>query len=98
MLYAVKGRETIASVATAKGLTAAKLTSTVHYALVQAIGGPVRFTIDGATPPVAGTTGFRLVQDGTVELWGEEMSKFSAIDDGGTASLEVSYHGQGGKD
>lgn len=99
MIYAVKGRETIASLVSAIGLTATYIPPAspwTRYALVQAIGGAVRFTIDGATPPVAGTTGLRIVQDGTVELWDSEMVNFSAIDDGGTAKLEVSYHGEAG--
>ncbi len=95
MLYRVLDRETITSLTVAIGLTATKITTKVKYAIVQAIGGDVRFTVDGSTPPVAATTGLRIVQDGHVELWGEEMAKFSAIDDGGTAKLEVSYHGEG---
>jgi hypothetical protein len=88
-------RETITSLTASIGLTSTKITNNTIYAVVQAIGGPVRFTIDaGTTPPVAATTGHRLVQDGNVELWGhDEMKGFRAIDDGGTAQLEVTFFG-----
>ena len=97
MIYKVKARETIASLVAAVGLTATYLPPTSRdtlFAIVQAIGGDVRFTVEGTTP-VAATTGHRLVEDGTVELWGAEMTDFLAIDDGGTAELEVTYYGSG---
>jgi hypothetical protein len=97
MITKPNGRETITSLVAATGLTAAKITNSTIYALVQAIGGDVRFTLDGSTAPVAATTGHRLVQDSSIELWGhDEMKNFSAIDDGGTAQLEVTYNGAGG--
>lgn len=95
------GRETISSatLAAATGLTDTQIPPTkpnVYWAVVQAIGGNVRFTLDGVTAPVAATTGHILVQNGTVELWGDsELQGFSAITDGGAASLEVTYYGVG---
>jgi hypothetical protein len=96
--FAVVAIETIASLVAAIGLTAANIPPTNNQtlmAVVQAVGGDVRFTMDGSTAPVAATTGHRLLQDGVIELWGESMNKFRAIDDGGTAKLEVSYYGRG---
>jgi len=100
MIYSVSDRETISDVSTAGGVgfTAAKLaptTGTIYYAVVQAVSGNVRFTIDG-TAPVAATTGMRLLQDDSVEVWGTTaLAAFLAIDDGGTAKLEVVYMGVG---
>lgn len=98
MIYTVSDRETISDVSTSGGVgfTTTKLAPTgytIHYAIVQAIDGDVRFTIDD-TAPVADTTGQRLCQDDSVEVWGATaMSNFLAIDDGGTAKLEVIYMG-----
>ena len=95
---AVVDRENVPSLASAIGLTDSKIPPAnprPFYAVVQAIGDSIRFTTDGVTDPVAGTTGHRLVEDGVIELWGESMTKFLAIDDGGTAKLEVSYYGRG---
>ena len=98
MIYIVSDRETISDVSTAGGVgfTAAKLAPTgytIYYAIIQAIDGDVRFTVDG-TAPVADTTGHRLAQDDSVEVWGGgAMGDFLCIDDGGTAKLEVVYMG-----
>lgn len=97
MIYIVSDRETVSSVSSSTGFTSAKITSVtgyvIHYAVVQAIDGDVRFTIDG-TAPVADTTGVRLAQDDSVEVWGTgALVNFRAIDDGGTAKLEVVYMG-----
>ncbi len=89
-VYKVKDRETISSVSSSTGFTAAKLTAGLQYAVIQAIDGNIRFTIDGTTPTTS--LGLRLNQDDSVEVWGTaEMSNFRCIDDGGTATLEVVY-------
>ena len=97
MLYKVSDRETIPSLVAAVGFTAAKLaptTGTIYYALIQAVGGNVRFCIDGSIPSIS--LGLRLPKDSTVEVWGTEaMANFLCIDDGGTAKLEVVYMGVG---
>jgi hypothetical protein len=86
------GRETISSVSTAIGFTAAKLTGNVQYALIQAIDGDIRFCVDGTTPTAS--KGMKLPEDSTVEIWGGlDLGKFLCIDDGGTAKLEVIYFG-----
>ncbi len=97
MIYIVKGRETIASLASAVGFTAAQIPPTktsVIYAVIQAVGGDCRFTIDGTTPTAS--LGVRLTEDGSCEIWGgAALSNFLAINDTGTATLEVVYMGQG---
>lgn len=95
-LFRSEDRETISSLASAVGFTAGKLLETTLYAVVQAINGNVRYTfIDGHTP-VAATTGLRLLKDQVIEVWGaDDMKNFLAIDDGGTAQLEVVYMGTG---
>jgi hypothetical protein len=97
VIYRVINRETISSVSSSTGITAALLPPTVSnviYALVQAVSGPVRFTIDGSTPST--TLGLRLVTDKVVEIWGSEaLSNFRCINDGGTATVEVITMGGG---
>ena len=89
-IYNVSNRETISSLATAVGFTSSKLVAYLVYAIIQAISGDVRFTIDGTTPTTS--LGMRLLQDASVEIWGTTaLSKFLCIDDGGTAKLEVIY-------
>jgi len=90
--------ETIGDLSSAVGLTAANIPPTksqTRMALIQAVGGNVRYTLDGSTAPVAATTGHRLSQDSFIEVWDESLKKFSGIDDGGTAKLEVTYFGRG---
>ena len=94
MIYKVIDRETISSLVAAVGFTASKLppTKNVTYAIVQAIGGDVRFNIDGTTPTAS--LGLRLTEDSTIEVWGgTALANFLAINDGGTAKLEVVYMG-----
>lgn len=97
-IYGVSDRETISTLTSSIGFTAAKLAptiGTIYYAVIQAIDGVVRFAIDG-TAPIANTTGLRLLQDASVEVWGSEALKnFRCINDGGTAKLEVIYMGVG---
>ncbi len=97
MIYQVKGRETIASLTASVGFTAAQIPptkTTVVYALAQATGGDVRYTLDGTTP--TSTVGIRLLEDCSVAVWGSDnLGAFRCIDDGGTAKLEVIYFGQG---
>ena len=86
----VKDRETISSLTTAVGFTAAKLTAGLFYATIQAIDGDIRYTEDGTTP--TDSLGLRLPEDGMTEIWGTaEMANFRCIYDGGTAKLEVLY-------
>ncbi len=95
---AIRGRETINSLATAVGLTTTyipMLDPKCRCAIVQPVGGNIRFTLDGATDPVAATTGHILVQNSFLELWEQELAKFKCINDGGTAKLEVTYYGEG---
>lgn len=94
-IYVVKDRQTIDDVSVAIGFSAAYIPSSeVVYAMIQAIGGDVRYCIDGTIP--AADKGFRLTEDSTIEIWGgTALDKFLVVDDGGTAELEVVYHGQG---
>lgn len=98
MIYQVLNRETVTSVATAVGFTSTYIPPTesrTMYALVQAVGGDIRFCIDGTTPTTS--KGVRLTEDSTVEIWGyTSLKNFKAIDDGDTATLEVIYFGAGG--
>jgi len=97
MIYVVKHRETISSVSSSTGFTSTYIPPTspnVIYALVQAVAGTVRYCIDGSTPSTS--LGLRLTEDSTMEVWGgEALRDFRAIDDGGTATLEVIYFGGG---
>ena len=90
-IYRVKDRETVSSVSSSTGFTSSKLTAFLQYALIQAIGGDIRFTmVKGATP--SSSLGKRLVEDASAEIWGTEaMANFRCIDDGGTATLDVDY-------
>jgi hypothetical protein len=97
MNHTIRGRETISSLVTAIGLTTTHIPLTdpkCRFAIVQAIGGNIRFTLDGATDPVAATTGHILTQNSFIDLWGQELSNFKAINDGGSAKLEVTYYGE----
>jgi len=95
MIYKVIGRETIASLAASVGFTAAQIFPTkprVDYAIIQVVGGDCRFTVDGTTPTAS--LGMRLQEDGSCEIWGvTALTNFRAIDDTGTATLEVVYMG-----
>jgi len=94
-IYVVVGRETIGTLTDSIGFTAAQILKRVSHAVVQAIGGDVRFTLE-ATAPVAATTGHRLPEDSMIKVWGQQaLLNFRAIDDGGTAKLEVTYMGSG---
>lgn len=97
MLYVPIGRETITSLVASVGFTATNIPPTqpkTLYAIVQAIDGDARFTIDGTTP--TSSLGLRLLQDIPLEVWGEKsLNNFRAINDGGTAKLEVVYLGKG---
>jgi len=96
VIYTVKHRETIDDVSSSIGFTSTYIPPTdknVTYALIQAINGTIRMTIDGTTP--TSSKGNRLAQDGSVEVWGSEaLTNFRCIDDGGTATVEVIYMGQ----
>lgn len=86
----VSDRETKSDVSSSVGFTSGKLVKHLVYAVIQAIDGDIRFTIDGTTP--TSSLGLRLLQDASVEVWGTKaMSDFRCIDDGGTAKLEVVY-------
>ena len=92
MIYVVSDRETIDDVSDSAGIgfTSTKLVTGIVYAIIQAVDGNIRFTIDGSTPSTS--LGLRLLQDASVEVWGKQaMSDFLCIDDGGTAELEVVY-------
>jgi hypothetical protein len=95
MIYKVINRETIASIAASVGFTSTYYPPTERrtiYAIVQAVGGDCRFCIDGTAPTA--TKGLRLQEDGSVEVWGQSaLTNFRAIDDTGTATLEVIYMG-----
>lgn len=97
MLYEVIDRETITGLTAAKGFTAANLPPTkaaVIYAIIQAIDAAIRFCIDGTTP--TSSKGMRLTKDDSVEIWGSKaLADFLAIDDGGTAEVEVIFMGRG---
>lgn len=97
MIYAVSDRETIDDVASSVGFTASKLSPTtgeIMYAIIQAVDGDIRFTVDGTTPTAS--LGLRLCEDDSTEIWGTAaLSNFRCIDDGGTAKLEVVYMGVG---
>ena len=92
-IYRVSDRETISSVSSSIGFTSTKLVAYLVYAIIQAVDGDVRFTIDGTTP--TSSLGLRLTEDSSVEVWGgQAMTDFRCIDDAGTASLEVVYMGR----
>jgi len=91
MLMTITGREKVSSLVASTGLTASNIPQGgLPVAVVQAIGGDVRFTVNGTTP-VAATTGQKLLDGNFVELTGKELDDFLAIDDGGTAVLEVVF-------
>lgn len=96
-LYKVSDRETIASVSSSTGITSSLLSpdpGEIVYALIQALGGNIRMTIDGTIP--SSSKGIRLVQNATVEVWGTEaLEDFRCIDDGGSATVEVVLYGVG---
>jgi hypothetical protein len=89
-------RETISDVSASVGFTSNKIPPTanrVEYAIIQAVGGNVRYAVNGATPSTS--LGLRLTQDSTVEVWGDrDLTNFRCIDDSGTATLEVVYMGR----
>lgn len=97
-IYIAIDRETIASVSSSIGFTAAKIppaATRVVYATVQPLGGDIAFCVDGSTPSTS--LGQRIVEDDVIEVWGQhDLEKFRCIDDGGTATVEVVYYGQGG--
>ncbi len=97
MIYRVIDRETISSLTAAVGFTTTKIPPTVVtvvYAFIQAVGGDVRFTVDGTTPTTS--LGVILKENCSCEIWGSDaLTNFLAIDDGGTATLEVVYMGGG---
>ncbi len=89
-VYTISDRETISSLSSSVGFTSDKLVADLVYALIQAIDGDIRFTTEGTAP--TSSLGIRLLQDGSVEIWGRPaMDDFRCIDDGGTAKLEVIY-------
>ena len=93
MIYDVVDRETISDVSDAIGFTSNKLVARNSYAIIQAVDGDIRFTLDGTTPTAS--LGLRLTEDSSVEVWGQaSMKAFKCIDDGGTADLEVIYMGR----
>ena len=92
MIYTVSDRETISSVSSVAGVgfTSTKLVTGIVYAIIQAIVGNVRITVDGSTPSTS--LGLKLIQNSHIEVWGKQaMSDFLCIDDGGSAKLEVVY-------
>lgn len=96
-IYKVSDRETIASVSSYIGITSSLLspsTGKIVYALIQALGGNIRMTIDGTIP--TSSKGIKLVQNATTEVWGTEaLEDFRCIDDGGSATVEVVLYGIG---
>ena len=98
MIYSVKGRETITSLTDSVGFTPAQIPPTkpnVIYAIVQPVGGAIRICMDGTTPEA--TKGIKMVANTIFEVWGSAaLIAFRCINDGGTATLEVIYMGQGG--
>jgi len=95
--FVVIDRETISSVSSSTGFTTTYIPPTnveTAYAIVQAIDGDVRFCIDGTTP--TSSKGLILTENSKVEVWGyAALVDFRAIDDGGTAKLEVVFMGRG---
>jgi|TARA_Y100000310_G_scaffold345865_1_gene471857 hypothetical protein len=91
VIYRSIGRETISDVSTPIGITDSLLPPTVLgviYASVQAVGGNIRFTVNGTSPTTS--LGERLLQDAVMEVWGsEDLKALLMIDDGGTATVEV---------
>ena len=98
MIYVVEGRETIPSLVSLVGFTAAQIPPTsvnVIYAIAQPVGGDIRLCIDGTVP--TSTKGIKMLENTTFEIWGSgALTHFRCINDGGTATLEVIYMGQGG--
>lgn len=95
-IYKQLGHEVIASVASSTGFTAAEIAPDsvkVIYALVQPLGGSIRVRCDGTPTASIGT---KYNAEDIFEVWGQDdLQGFRAIDDGGTATLDVSYFGTG---
>ena len=91
-IYRVYDRETIDPVSSSVGFTSTYLVAYVLYASIQAVGGDIRYTIDGTDTPTT-SLGKRLPEDSYIEIWGAEaLTNFRCIDDGGSATLEVIYY------
>ena len=97
MIYVVKDRQTVTPLTGSIGFTSTYIPPTsidVIYAVVQAVDGPIRVCIDG-TPPTS-SKGMRFLKDTIFEVWGGgALAAFRAINDGGSANLEVIYMGRG---
>ena len=90
--YRALDRETVSSLVAATGLTTTKLTNGVDYATIQAVGGSVRFCLNGTTP--TSSLGQVIPDTRVIEVWGyEALKNFLAINNGGIAKLEVIYFG-----
>ena len=95
--YSILGRELLADVTTAKGLTASHIPpadNNVAFAIIQALSNPVRLCIDGTTAEAA--VGVVIVANDFWMVWGDEALKnCSIIDDGATTgTVEVIYYGR----
>ena len=96
-IFKAIARETLSSVSSSTGLTAANIPPAhlrVEYATIQPLGGNIAFCVDGSTPST--TLGQRVVEDDVIEVWGQsDLNNFHCIDDGGIATVEVVYYGRG---
>lgn len=94
MIYTATGRETLSNPSSSTALTSGNIGVNVVYAVIQALKGDVRYTVE-STAPVAGTTGHVLAEGDAVEVWGQKALKaFRVINDTGmTADVEVTYFG-----
>ncbi|MDY6833788.1 MAG: hypothetical protein SVY53_03190 [Chloroflexota bacterium] len=94
-IYITHDREAL-SPSSATGFTAAKITTGyVVYARVQVKNAKCNYTVNGTTATTS--IGEEVEPGDTFEVWGsEDMGNFSIIENGGTATVEVAYCGQGG--
>ena len=86
--------DTAVAVVTAAQVQAAK-DGGARYALVQAQGGSMTYTLDGATDPVATGPGFILVADAApILLKVDTLAKLKGIRDTGTSTdLQIQFMG-----
>lgn len=86
--------DTAVAVVTAAQIQAAK-DAGARYALIQAQGGSMTYTLDGATDPVATGPGFILVVDAEpILLKLDTLAKLKGIRDTGTSTdLQIQFMG-----
>lgn len=94
MIYVARNRELLTP-ATVTEFTSTYIPPTdpkCIYAIIQALAGDIRFTIDGTDATTI--LGLKLTEDSSVEVWGmQDLTNFSCIRDNGSGTVEVIYMG-----